>query len=341
MPLTLYVDGPRWRAHLRRTADATPGLVPVAKGNGYGFGVGRLARKSAWLQVDTIAVGTYAEVADVRQRFDGDVLVLEPWRAFLPDLTYENRVVHTVGRVEDLTALAEQTKDVGSPRVVLEALTSMNRHGFVLDAMHTVATSARGVRVEGHAAHLPLGSGHVAEVERCLAAAPADRWFVSHLTAAELDELRDRHPRVEFRPRVGTSLWLGDRGALSARATVLDARSVRRGDTAGYRRRKFGRAGTLLVVSGGTAHGIALEAPTPAASPRQRAVAVARGGLEATGRALSPFVVDGKQRWFVEPPHMQVSLVFLPAGATAPAVGDEVDVQVRYTTTAFDHVVIS
>ncbi len=338
MPLTLHVDGPRWREHLRAFSARTPGLVPVAKGNGYGFTVGRLARKAEWLGVDTIAVGTYAEVPEVRQRFSGDILVLEPWRPFLPALTYDERLVHTVGRAEDLAALAQVD---GSPRVILEALTSMNRHGFALDALATVAASARGVRLEGHAAHLPLGDGHLAEVERCLAAGPADRWFVSHLTTAELDRLQTLHPDVVFRSRVGTSLWLGDKDALAARATVLDARPVGRGDVAGYRKRAFAKAGTLLVVSGGTAHGVALEAPTPAGSARQRAVALARGGLEATGRALSPFVVDGKQRWFVEPPHMQVSLVFLPAGASPPAVGDEVEVQVRYTTTHFDAVDIS
>ena len=45
MSLTLSVDGDRWRAHLRAFAEATPGLVPVAKGNGYGFGNGRLAQR--------------------------------------------------------------------------------------------------------------------------------------------------------------------------------------------------------------------------------------------------------------------------------------------------------
>ena len=45
MSLSLYVDGDRWRAHLRAVAQGHPGIVPVAKGNGYGFGVGRLARR--------------------------------------------------------------------------------------------------------------------------------------------------------------------------------------------------------------------------------------------------------------------------------------------------------
>ena len=38
---------------------------------------------------------------------------------------------------------------------------------------------------------------------------------------------------------------------------------------------------------------------------------------------------------------MQVSLVFVPAAVSAPSVGDEVEVQVRLTTTTFDDVVIS
>jgi hypothetical protein len=72
---------------------------------------------------------------------------------------------------------------------------------------------------------------------------------------------------------------------------------------------------------------------------RQRAVAVAKGSLEAVGRALSPFRVAGRQRWFAEPPHMQCSLIWLPANIHPPAVGDEIDVDVRYTTTTFDRIV--
>jgi hypothetical protein len=33
---------------------------------------------------------------------------------------------------------------------------------------------------------------------------------------------------------------------------------------------------------------------------------------------------------------MQASMVFLPAGARAPQVGDRVDVAVRFTTATFD-----
>jgi len=337
MPLTLYVDGPVWRAHLRRVADRRPGLVPVAKGNGYGFTVARLARRAEWLGVDTLAVGTYDEVAVVAPRFTGDILVLEPWRPFL-DAPHDPRVVHTVGRAEDLAALGAGED---SPRVVVEALTSMRRFGFATADL-AVALRGRGVRIEGLAVQLPLGEGHVEEVDRLLAAAgEVDRVFVSHLSADEVATLVDRHRGVEFRPRIGTELWHGDRGAFDVRATVLDVHAVTRGERVGYRQRRVGKDGHLVVVSGGTAHGIALEAPTPAASGRQRAVAVAKGGLEATGRALSPFVVAGKQRWFVEPPHMQASMIFVPGSVAPPAVGDEIEVQVRLTTTTADAVVVS
>src|SRR5690349_3483308 len=107
--LRMYVDGNRWRRHLKQLAADRPGLVPVAKGNGYGFGIPRLARKAGWLGVDTLAVGTYDEVATAASRFDGSILVLTPWRPAGSDVPDDaaRRVVHTVGRLEDLQALAD------------------------------------------------------------------------------------------------------------------------------------------------------------------------------------------------------------------------------------------
>ena len=68
--------------HLTDVLTRNPALVPVAKGNGYGFGLHRLARKAEWLGVDTLAVGTYDELPQVSQRYDGSLLVLTPWRPF-------------------------------------------------------------------------------------------------------------------------------------------------------------------------------------------------------------------------------------------------------------------
>ncbi|HLN76631.1 MAG TPA: alanine racemase [Nocardioidaceae bacterium] len=345
MSLTLYVDGDRWRSHMRGVMATHPTLVPVIKGNGYGFGNARLARKSGWLGTDTVAVGTYDEVEDVRTRFDGDILVLTPWRPFEQRVVYDDRVIHTVGRLDDLHALAARDD---RPRVVLERMTSMRRHGFSARGLREAGDClTRAVRVEGAALHLPMAHGsHLPEMERLMtdvvaAGLPTNRVYVSHLTDAEFSSLVAAYPDYELRPRVGTGLWLGDRGALSVKAAVLDAHPVDRGDVFGYRSRTAPKSGTILVVSGGTAHGIGLEAPSAADSLRQRAVSLAKGGLDAAGFVRSPFTIGGKQRLFAEPPHMQASMLFLPHGAPVPEVGDEVDVRVRFTTTSFDRTVVS
>ena len=78
MTFTLHVDGARWRGHTERTRDAvraaisagphTPtegDLVPVAKGNGYGFGNVRCVREAQRLGLTRVAVGTVYEVAEV------------------------------------------------------------------------------------------------------------------------------------------------------------------------------------------------------------------------------------------------------------------------------------
>jgi hypothetical protein len=155
--------------------------------------------------------------------------------------------------------------------------------------------------------------------------------WVSHLDDVELASLRGALPDIALFPRIGTRLWLGDRGALQARGTVLAVHDVRKGQASGYRQRRAPKDGAVLVIGGGTAHGVAMEAPSAVASLRQRAVVAGTGVLDAAGRALSPFHVGGAQRWFAEPPHMQVSLVRVPSGVVLPAVGDEVDVDVRMT----------
>lgn len=348
MPLQLSVDGERWRTHLRRFADARPGLVPVAKGNGYGFGLGRLARKCDWLGVETVAVGMYDELPDVADRYAGDLLVLSPWRGFADPGTlaakHRHRVVHTVGRTEDLGRLLEIEP---SARIVLERLSSMKRHGFsapeLAAAVRTVSAHPHA-RLEGVAVHLPLAAGaHLAEVEQVLAGVGPGigQVWVSHLTDDELGRLRAAHPSLRVRPRIGTDLWLGDRTALSVTSSVLDVHPVRKGETFGYRGRAAPKDGHLLVVSGGTAHGIGLESPMSGSGLRDRAATVARGALDAQGKVRSPFWVDGEQRLFAEPPHMQASMLFLPDGATVPAVGDTVDARVRYTATTFDRVAIA
>jgi hypothetical protein len=341
MTFALHVNAERWHRHVRTFAQATAGLVPVIKGNGYGFGRDLLAAESDELGLDMIAVGTYAEVAGALSSFSGEVMVLTPWRPFFADVTYDPRVIHTVGRVQDIEALAEAGPT--GTRIVLEGETSMSRHGLDRHELAAAVSTLGDLDVAGFAIHLPMTGGNLDEAQGWAAVLEASQLetttlFLSHLTPGEYAELRERRPNLQIRPRIGTSLWLGDLGAIKARATVLDSHNVSRGERVGYRQRPMPRDGFLLIVSGGTSHGIGLEAPKATSGIIQRGKSVAKGGLEAAGFALSPFTVDGKQRWFAEPPHMQASMLFLPASAKMPEVGDWVDVAVRYTTATFDSV---
>ncbi len=343
MTLELRVDATRWRRHLDSVAETTPDLVPVVKGNGYGLGRDVLAAEATRLGVERIAVGTYAEVPDALEAFTGDVLVLSPYRPFLPDVVLDPRVVHTVGRVEDVAKLAQAAP--GS-RVVVEGETSMARHGLDRHELAAVAAVLGDLVVDGFAIHLPMAGANLDEADRWAAVletsqVQTDVLYVSHLTGPELAQLRERRPQLRVRPRIGTSLWLGDLTAFDVRARVLDVHHVERGERVGYRQRPVPRDGHLLVISGGTSHGIGLEAPRANAGVVSRGKTFAKGGLEAAGLSLSPFTIAGRQRWFAEPPHMQASMVLLPASVTPPAVGDEVAVAVRYTTTAFDRIVLA
>ena len=328
MPLTLHVDAGRWRKHLAETWSDR--LVPVAKGNGYGFGRELLFVEAAERGAKVVAVGTYEEVPDGPGT---DVVVLSPWRPFI-DVPRSDRIVHTVSRIVDLKAIPD-----GS-RVLVEVQTSMRRHGVPPERLAEAGAELDRVRFEGWSIHLPMDTGNNLREAQDLAseavAVRLGRLWLSHVRAADLDAIGD-----DVVLRMGTGLWLGDRGALEVRASVLDVHPVRRGERIGYRQRRCGADGHVLIVSGGTAHGIGMEAPTAATTARQRAVTLAKGGLDAAGRALSPYTVGGKQRWFVEPPHMQASMLFLPSSVKPPAIGDDLTVDVRFTTTAFDRVLIA
>lgn len=345
--LTLHLDAERWRRHLRSEAEGTPGLVPVIKGNGYGFGLARLAAESAVLGVDSIAVGVADEVEQVRPEFGKTIVVLHPWDAHNPravELAEDPQVLTTVSRLEDLAALADlQTR----PRVLVEVLTSMRRHGIAPDALDRVALLLDRVRFEGWSIHLPLAvkgrSEEATQLARAALSAAQGPLWLSHLPADQAQllaaSLGQDGDAVPLRLRSGTRLWLGDPASRSTTATVMDVHKVARGERAGYRQRKCGTAGYVVVVAGGTSQGVAMEAPTSASSGRQRAVALATGGLEAAGRALSPYTIAGRKRWFLEPPHMQSSQLFLPAGVSPPTVGEEIPVELRLTTATVDHIV--
>ena len=73
MTVRLTVRTAVWRSQIARTVAATPGLVPVVKGNGYGFGRLRLAEMAAEF-CDTVAVGTVHELDGLPEALTAVVL---------------------------------------------------------------------------------------------------------------------------------------------------------------------------------------------------------------------------------------------------------------------------
>lgn len=379
MSFTLQVNGEKWRTHLRAVTNALTSAsgsspVPVIKGNGYGLGQELLGATAMDLGADTIAVGTVFEIESVVAITRGDIVVLQPcdprdsaaaakWSE-IGEKFYAGRIIRTVASLQALTDLVS---GAGSVRIILEARSSMVRFGFteseLIGALRNpeirAALATGRIFVEGMSIHLPIDRGdtktrdsHAVEVMRWAGlweretavwevhSPPAPVIWVSHCTDAELATIRQSVSELIVRARVGTRLWLGDRSVLSASGTVLAVHPLAEGVKVGYRQRSAGKNATLIVVSGGTAHGIGLNAPSPTTSLRQRVNSLGVGALDAAGRAMSPFSIGGKQRWFAEPPHQHVSMLWLNNESVLPRVGDQVRADVRFTTSRFDSVII-
>jgi hypothetical protein len=341
MALTLYVDTGRWRAHQQSVIQQFPGIVPVCKGNGYGFGHERLADEATRFGSDILAVGTTYEAARMKDFFGGDLLVLTPFRKDEEPVPLPDRAIRSVSSVEGVGLMR-------GARVVIEVMSSMKRHGVTEQDLPKLHAAIDDVRLEGFAIHLPLdrtdGTDAVDEVidwmDRLRAARlPLDTMFVSHLAPDEFARLQQQFPRTNFRARIGTRLWLGDHAATEYRGSILDVTRVTKTDRFGYRQQKAPGDGWLVVVAGGTSHGVGLESPKAMHGMTSRAKGVARAGLATVNRNLSPYLWGGKQRWFAEPPHMQVSILFVPADAPEPKVGEELTAQLRHTTTMVDRTV--
>lgn len=338
MTLKLTVATKQWHDHIRTLQADVPGLVPVAKGNGYGFGLDVLAREAMRVRAGTLAVGIAQEVMTVRLAgWTRDIVVLNPWRpgdALATSLLGDDKVITTVSRPADLDHI--RTTHPGA-RVVLELDTTMHRHGLRAPDLGNV--NVGGLEFSGWAVHLPANGSldEATELAESAVAARRGAIWASHLSVADYRVLRTR-VGVQTRMRVGTRLWLGAPSALTTTATILDVHRIRRGERFGYHQGRAPRDGWLVVASGGTAHGIALAAPVPQRSLRQRGVTVAQGLLEATGNTLSPFTIAGKKRPFAEPPHMHSSMLFVAGGTAGVQVGDEVPVTARMTTTTFDEI---
>ena len=309
MALRLTVQRAAWESHIDSVASVVDGLVPVVKGNGYGFGRAALHPLIKGLS-DFVCVGTVYELDGVADRVTAVVLTptLVPPRS--------PQVVLTVGSVGDVAALAGW-----HGRVIIKLQSSMRRYGATPAELHSVVAAARGAAfgIIGYALHLPLAGTdgeRMAEVDAWLEHLdPHQPLWLSHLQPQSYNALRAAHPDRQFRLRLGTALWLGDKSFMHLHAEVLAVHPVRAGDRAGYQLTEIGDDGHLVLISAGSAHGVA-----------------------ALPNGSSPFHFARTRLALLEPPHMHTSMALVPAGTPLPSVGDRVDVQRPLITTMVDEV---
>jgi alanine racemase len=298
--IRLTVDRTRWWNHVTDVAAGVDGLVPVVKGNGYGFGRVDLAIAASELS-QLLAVGTIHELEGLPDSIVPIVLTptLRP--------PADARPVLTVGHAAHIEAL----RGWGG-RVIVKLDSDMHRYG---NGIGLVGDAQRaGLRTVGVAIHPPLAGSDEEHSEQIVRRLPEidpslDVW-VSHLAPDTYDSLPTTH---RYKLRLGTYLWHGDRGALRLETDVLDTKRVRAGTKVGYRQTEVPGDGTLLMVGAGTANGVA-----------------------ALGDGRSPFHYRRERLHLVETPHMHTSMVFVPTGDPTPRIGDWLDLQRPLTMTAID-----
>ena len=374
MTFSLNVNAAKFRGHLVSVMNsyATSGaeLVPVIKGNGYGFGRDLLADEASRLGCNRIAIGTVWELGQALADFAGQILVLEPfnssdasavekWRQHLEHNAA--RIIVTVSKV-DLAAV----RSAGAKDIYLEGKTSLSRFGILPYDMQSIS-NFDDLNVLGLSLHLPIvQAAHkvdaTTEISSAFDGAALSQsmtetwnWIVlyqemstkfslpKHLSLSHVSEdqvkslkkmMQSYNFDLEIEVRVGTKLWLGEPSALQATGTVLQIHEITHQQTVGYQQIATGTNKRLIVVSGGTAHGVAMAAPSNARSLRKKGVAIAEGFSQAIGKVRSPFSCDGRNLDFVEPPHMQVSMLW--SNDMSIAVGDELNCNVRNSTSNFD-----
>ena len=300
MTIRLTVQRERWWNHATYVADTVDGLVPVVKGNGYGFGRAGLAIAAAKLS-PLIAVGTVHELVGLP---DGvtPVVLTPTWRP--PDST---EPVLTVGSEAHIVALRDWPG-----RVIVKLTSDMQRYGGSADLVERAQQA--GLRTVGVAIHPPLAGSddeHREQVVRLLPEIdPSLDVWVSHLAPTTYETLPDSH---RYKLRLGTYLWHGDREALHLEADVLDTRPIGPGERAGYRLTEVDRWGMLVMIGAGTANGVT-----------------------ALDDGRSPFHYQRTRLGLLEAPHMHTSMAFVPSGEPCPHPGAWVDLQRPLTQTTID-----
>lgn len=337
MTLFLEVKTGAFRNHLNKTLKDYQELVPVIKGNGYGFGLANLAIESKRLKLQIICVGTVFEAIKLEKIFDGKILVLEPFNKKDASSAAAWKILDK-SFIKTISSL-DSGFDFKSPFLV-EGRTSTNRFGIARESMHQLG-ELDNPNLQGLALHLPIATPKKSKIEQILFW--IEKWeqlsqnkniWLSHISVVELQQLKKVKPEFNFKTRVGTELWLGDKSFISARALVLAV--LNGNNSAGYTQKKLAKNKRLIVVSGGTANGIGLNSDKTIKSFKDRLKVLALALLAAFGKNRAPYLIDKKATYFFEPAHMNVSLLAVSRANNEVKVGDTVELQVRFSTTNFD-----
>ena len=181
MTLRLSVASAAWHKHVRDTVATLGDVLPVVKGNGYGFGRRALMSHAAEISGD-VAVGTVHELADVPSTMRP--FVLTPVGAGVVDARSAETVDATGApitrsiRPDAVLAVASRhdlavLKQIDAKNaVVIKVESSMHRYGVAPADAASLRAQAQtaGHEVVAWSLHLPLaGDAHEHEVARIAA----------------------------------------------------------------------------------------------------------------------------------------------------------------------------
>lgn len=289
-----------------------PDIVPVVKGNGYGFRRWNLMPVAGQL-ANEIAVGTVYEARDLPKHTRA--IVLTPTLTAPPSNMSSNTIL-TVGSVHHVVAL-ERLQWTGDVMVKLRS--AMHRYGVGVNDLQQVLDACRGAQlhVHGYAIHPPLQSDMKSRVKEIVSWAShlsaEEPIYVSHLDADAYAAVRKLLPQRQVRIRMGTTLWHGDKSMMHLSADIVDHHSVESGEFAGYRQIPITSPGEIVMVGAGTAHGVAL-----------------------LDNGRSPFHYQRQRLNLLEPPHMHTSMLLVARGRPIPAIGEWIDLQQPLTRIQVD-----
>jgi len=171
--------------------------------------------------------------------------------------------------------------------------------------------------IRGYAIHPPIAgdmAAHISDITQWLDHIdPALPVYISHLDTAAYAALRRDYPSREFRMRLGTPLWHGDKSTMQLSADIVDHHPVESGSFAGYTQVPIRGPGEIVIVGCGTAHGV-----LPLDDGR------------------SPFHFQRQRLNMLESPHMHISMLFVARGRPIPSIGEWIDVQQSLTKVQVD-----